>query len=295
MEKINIAELLKDCPQGMELDCVMFENLEFDRIEECSVGYYIICRVKTEIGYNIHTFTQYGCYTANKYAKCVIFPKGKTTWEGFHRPFKDGDIVTWKDRGPLVACIYKERKNTVSFYHHIALYRGGLGIVVDGEIVLTDDKLSFATEEEKQELFQAIKENGYRWNNETKTLEKMNDLKFKIGDRITNGIVTGKIRSRDVDSYQLDNDVFVFFSALEEWKLDTSRFDITKLKPFKSEVLIRNDKTQKWIPAFWGYKADNGNYVTTFGTCRYCIPYEGNEHLLRTSNDCDDYYKIWEE
>ena len=29
-------------------------------------------------------------------SKCVIFPKGKTTWEGFVPPckFKDGDILT---------------------------------------------------------------------------------------------------------------------------------------------------------------------------------------------------------
>ena len=26
MEKINIAELLKDCPKGMELDCILFNN-----------------------------------------------------------------------------------------------------------------------------------------------------------------------------------------------------------------------------------------------------------------------------
>ncbi len=27
---INIAELLKDCPRGMELDSPLFEGLEFD-------------------------------------------------------------------------------------------------------------------------------------------------------------------------------------------------------------------------------------------------------------------------
>lgn len=94
MEKINVAELLKDCPQGMELDCPLFENLEFDRIDKDNGAYSIICRVKTEWEcYNTHTFTEYGCYSTEKYSKCVIFPKGKTTWKGFHRPFKDGDIV----------------------------------------------------------------------------------------------------------------------------------------------------------------------------------------------------------
>ena len=27
--KINIAELLKDCPQGMELDCTTWDNVTF--------------------------------------------------------------------------------------------------------------------------------------------------------------------------------------------------------------------------------------------------------------------------
>ena len=39
------------------------------------------------------------------------------------------------------------------------------------------------------------------------------------------------------------------------------------------------------------------NYNTKFhciGTYyNQCIPYEGNEHLLGTTNDCDDFYKTW--
>lgn len=33
MEKINIAKLLKDCPNGMELDCTMFDNVTFVRVD----------------------------------------------------------------------------------------------------------------------------------------------------------------------------------------------------------------------------------------------------------------------
>lgn len=32
-QKINIAELLKDCPEGMELDCVMYEDCALNAIE----------------------------------------------------------------------------------------------------------------------------------------------------------------------------------------------------------------------------------------------------------------------
>ena len=34
MEKINIAELLKDCPKGMELDCTMLDDVTFEGIKQ---------------------------------------------------------------------------------------------------------------------------------------------------------------------------------------------------------------------------------------------------------------------
>jgi hypothetical protein len=34
MEKINVAELLKDCPKGMELDCTMYENVYLGEVSE---------------------------------------------------------------------------------------------------------------------------------------------------------------------------------------------------------------------------------------------------------------------
>lgn len=37
-------------------------------------------------------------------------------------------------------------------------------------------------------------------------------------------------------------------------------------------------------------------YYALGETCwRNCIPYEGNEHLSGTTDDCDDFYKNWEE
>jgi hypothetical protein len=29
--------------------------------------------------------------------------------------------------------------------------------------------------------------------------------------------------------------------------------------------------------------------------CNQCIPYEGNEHLINTTNDCDNFFRVWEE
>ena len=95
--KINVAELLKDCPKGMELDCVMYDNVEFVEIVD-STDYPIV--IKTKSGFSTG-LTKYGQNVTIDDAKCVIFPKGKTTWEGFIPPrqFKDGDILSYQYKG----------------------------------------------------------------------------------------------------------------------------------------------------------------------------------------------------
>lgn len=32
MKKINVAEILRNCPRDMELDCTMYDNLYFNQI-----------------------------------------------------------------------------------------------------------------------------------------------------------------------------------------------------------------------------------------------------------------------
>jgi hypothetical protein len=88
--KINIAELLKDCPSGMELDCPLYDNVTLGCVLEDNVF-----PIKTQTPDGQISLNKYGCYSNNKDAKCIIFPKGKTTWEGFVSPckFKDGDVL----------------------------------------------------------------------------------------------------------------------------------------------------------------------------------------------------------
>ena len=85
--KINIAELLKDCPQGMELDCTMYENVYFDKTyneEDCL--YPIGCYIIGDNNRNSVNFTKYGGFNFHSNAKCIIFPKGKNYLGGilFH-------------------------------------------------------------------------------------------------------------------------------------------------------------------------------------------------------------------
>lgn len=88
--KLNIAELLKDCPKGMELDCTMFDEVTLLEVTDSRFP------IKIAIGDNQYRYlTGNGGYANDMMpeSKCIIFPKGKTTWEGFVPPckFKDGD------------------------------------------------------------------------------------------------------------------------------------------------------------------------------------------------------------
>lgn len=309
MEKINVAELLKDCPKGMELDCTMFNNVVLYGVNGSSYPISILAGGRKQSRLNL---TKTGCCNNNPDAKCVIFPKGKTTWEGFQRPFKDGDILAYTSSHTTVF-IYRnkdnEPKHTTSFYVgytigcrcycNFHIYDKSTLIALNG-----DCDTRFATEEEKQKLFEEIKERGYKWNPETKTLEKL--PKFKVGDKITNGKTSITIGYIDIDNgyyYEISRNIAnrLFIKNQDEWDLVPNKFDINTLKPF-DKVLVRNSDSGFWQPTFWGiYEVGKSNehqyrnYLTTKGFFRHCIPYnDDTKHLLGTTNDCDEYFKTWE-
>ena len=251
--KINIAELLKDCPKGMELDCALYDNVFFDGIDTNDDNFPISLYYKHNNIKNGFSVTKYGTYYNHQNSKCIIFPKGKTTWEGFQRPFKDGDILYAVDEGKEFIFILKHIFENGRVYCYLNLKGDDLRIQ---NVWLTDYNPThrLATEEEKQKLFDAIKDNGYKWNAETKTLE------------------------------------------MEE---KTNKFDITTLKPF-SRVLVRIADSYQWHATWFSHIDERQEffwpYVTVSGKAyAQIIPFEDNEHLLGTINDCDEYYKTWKD
>ena len=287
-QKINIAELLKDCPSGMELDCTLWDDVTFAFVSDDS--YYPI-KIKTPDGQV--SLNRYGHYSNGKHSKCIIFPKGKTTWKEFQRPFKDGDIVAFDGHHSQIF-IFKDRKrhNTLSTCY----------LVLDGgELEIGEDMwcvTRYATEEEKEKLFQAIKDNGYHWNEKTKTLEKLVKPKFKVGDKIIlkNGISFPVLITKvDNEYYYSKTGSSMPITEQDDWELYPNKFDISTLKSFESRVLVRNADEDLWKPAVFGCYIDkDAPYYVLGGICwRYCIPYEGNEYLLATANDCEDFYKNW--
>jgi hypothetical protein len=178
--KINIAELLKNCPQGMELDCTIWDSeakVFLKGVLDEHFGYPIEVTVKYNNLEYSKTFTEYGEFNDLPYSKCVIFPKGKNTWEGFVPPckFKDGDIITSLNTSIY---IFTNCSSIVAGY-----FFAPCGLIADhksenhhfkvGTMSISVDNMRLASENEKQKLFDAIKANGYKWNEETKTLNKL--------------------------------------------------------------------------------------------------------------------------
>ena len=386
---INIAELLKDCPKGMELDCTMFENVKLEYVDERKrKDIYYPIKVTLEDGFTI-SFTKYGQYSLTEYAKCVIFPKGKTTWEGFVPPckFKDGDIVSTAN-GMWIGIVKRKVDNAYETYTTIygatiyhddifcferfateyekqklfdALKVKGYKWNADtktlekliepwtiqdaknGDVLAFDDetivifkdlynKTSFhsychieegiftiskedmpdwwqgrgfypATEEQRTLLFQKIKEAGYHWNAETKTLEKLVKPKFKVGDIIQD---EAKYKMKIIEVHEGD-ECYIYESSIahgigsisfndqDSFELVPNKFDMSTLKPF-DKVLVRDNNEQLWVIDLFGFHDDRMVYkfMCVGHNVNQCIPYEGNEHLLGTTDDCDEFYKNWE-
>ena len=227
MEKINVAELLKDCPKGMELDCVLYENVTFDIVQD---GNAFPIKLDTPEGRT--SLSKYGCSSLNPQCKCVIFPKGKTSWEGFHRPFKDGDILT-NDRGSI--CIYKGpmyyNKNLIDFYCGYRITDSAFLLKHFGDKHFGDiNECHFATEEEKAKLFQIIKDNGYKWNAETRTLEKLVPNKFDITALIP---FESRVLVRNDEYDKWLPVVWGFYDKDEEWPYNCSGFYYAQCIPYE--------------------------------------------------------------
>lgn len=293
--KINLVEILKNCPKGMELDCTIFNSVTFGGIDSGS-NYPIEIKIGDK---NTVTewLTEFGEWNTNENSKCVIFPKGKTTWKGFipSCKFKDGDIVVSRE-GDYIFMLKK-----ANFYPGDDVYKVYNGTcyfgLANAKFLLTKEAKWYfnrlATEEEKQKLFQAVKDNGYRWNNETKSLEKLLEPKFKMGNTVKNKDNHTIVIVRVTDEYytyidQKGERGILYIRAQNDWELVSDN-----LIPFESKVLVRDTNQDLWKPAIYGFLHNKWHYVVGGLGWEQCIPYEGNEHLLGTSNDCSEFYKTW--
>lgn len=106
--------------------------------------------------------------------------------------FKDGDIVTTHKKYCDIVFIFNRLRTEGSFYYYAfhTLQTNNTG-VIDCHTTLPcawtffEGKMNFATDSEKQQLFEALAKEGKAWDAETKTLEDLpKKCEFKPFDKV---------------------------------------------------------------------------------------------------------------
>lgn len=306
---MNIAEILKQCPKDTKLYSTAFGEVELINVYP-SAGTILVRNIN-----NTHfTFYNNGSYTLH--GECVLFPsKDQRDWNKFRLPVKDGDIMMTIDKRAFITNGKIDNDGCPCAYCGINLYH-------DFTIGTTTDRWTASfyipvSEEAKKELFDKMAEAGYRWNAHTLELEKI-EPKFKAGDFIKNKQETiylisevfdydvmyikatlprasnliidlGTIQSFDDMSMATEEEKNKLLSALvrEGYKYDKWQHKLIKqeFKPF-DKVLVRGNDTEFWkADIYLGYmKNKSCPYRCTKANYGRCIPYEGNEYLLDTTD-----------
>lgn len=212
--------------------------------------------------------------------------------------FKDGDIVM-SDSGTIV--LVRGISLTRKIYYHAYMRNEYIYInQVEGEFFSRISRIKrFATDSEKQQLFDALAKEGKRWDSEKKQIV---DLKpaFEVGrfyvfneddedgELTIIGKLIGKNESEDTltfgDQYEIENQKFVTdqtfdlcISVQKElreategeilmlqkartlWEKEKKAKEQPPFKPF-DKVLVRCGKKFKWLPAF--FVRDRGESFT---------------------------------
>lgn len=170
---------------------------------------------------------------------CGKFNRKTLEIEKTQPEFKDGDILFVKCKSGSFIEIFNYFKNNGDLYDHASLETTIHELDISGEYKIFKEniiELRLATEEEKQQLFDALTKEGKAWDAEKKQII---DLKPKV-----------------------------------------------ELKPF-DKVLVRDSKSDYWRATLFSHINENGCYYCVWAGWTYCIPYEGNEHLLGTNKDVD--------
>lgn len=229
--KINIAEILKDCPKGMELYSPIYGKVELLKVDSNSE--YSIKTV-TSID-RPGSFTPYGrLYENYPSAECLLFPSREMRdWTKF---FKRGDVV------------YIKEANYVTDYAIFESWKN-------------DDYTEF-----NASIF---------YSNKSGFAERK--------------VCTAKLYTKANDI--LKAKLITFIEQHYKGKYNPEILQVEPVKPtcpFKSfdKVLVRDEEEDLWYANFFShYNEDDKCYpYSCIDThYRYCIPYEGNEHLLGTS------------
>ena len=312
--KINIAEILRHKPYGIKLYSPIFGECIFCYVREDTND---IC-VKKHNGV-IEYFNSEGLYFT--LGEVMLFPsKEMRNWRKF--AWKKGDLLI---NSCGFQCIFKEwlSDDYTKFNGCYSNSRDGYEDVSNAEtanFVKLDDNTAY-------EYVRKIERKlGGKLNLKTLKIEKQSEFKdgdILVAEEdnyydkvifiaaIKDDIVSKALINVRYEDYEVNYNEYRFgrnrnlrlatdsekkqlFSALtKEGKYwDTEKKQVMDLKehqfkPFE-KVLVRDSYEDKWRASFFSnIRESYAKYVTTGLVWKFCIPYEGNEHLLGTTNNVE--------
>jgi hypothetical protein len=177
--KINIAEILKDCPKGIELYSPIYGKVELLEVDS---NYEYSIKIVTGIE-RPGSFTTCGRFYENyPSAECLLFPSREMRdWTKF---FKRGDVVYNKDGGMYaifegwVNDDYTEFNTTINYYESIASFG-------TEEVCYTDCFVKASDEERAVFIANAEKYYNGKYNPDTLQVEPVKSTcSFKPFDKV---------------------------------------------------------------------------------------------------------------
>ena len=308
-QNINIAEILRDMPKGTKLYSPLFGEVKFEE----SVGNIISISTISE---RKATFWKEGKYFSDYLqSECLLFPsKEMRDWNKF--AWKKGDVLL--DAGTCSVCIFDKWNNDEYTEFNAVFITPDYGSAVFKtecwhEMIFQTDIQQYISKIEKRF--------GGKLNRETLEIEKP---EFKDGDIVVYGksvAICRKIYEHTLyfytsldeafgllfDSNHVSAEGYRFASDSEKQQLfdalkkegkawDAEKKQIVDLpkkcefQPFE-KVLVRYSVNQTWrIDFFERMVSDcrDDYYKCMTSNWRFCIHYEGNEHLLGTINNVED-------
>ena len=321
-EKINIATILKDKPQGTKLYSRICGAVELKKVIDVRKKKSIV--VKELNSNNQHRFWHDGNFF--RAGQCVLQPsENMADWSKFS--WKKGDVLQNNDHNTQVIFdrFISDTYKMVRCKYWLKVDNGIERFVVETNVFTKD---YFKVSEELSQCYINEIENrcGGKLNLETLEIEKTHS-EFNDGDIVA--LVVRKcthiaiFQSRqeayigfhavlcqndellleepfreDVGDIELrlatDSEKKQLFSALEKkgkrWDSDKkSIVDLNpkvELKPF-DKVLVRDIEDKAWQVSLFSYKDSDSYYCCNGCAWNQCIPYIGNESLLGTTKDVD--------
>jgi hypothetical protein len=116
-EKLNLVEILKDCPTGTKLYSTVFGEVEFDHYDKSSVEYPIFIRLENLAGRE--SITAEGKLFANYDGECILFPsREQRDWSKFKQNKERFDPKTLKPFDKVLVRDSGAYSRRCAFYSH---------------------------------------------------------------------------------------------------------------------------------------------------------------------------------